>query len=419
GRRAASAMFMLGRVFASGARLFIVALPSTLIVFGEPAGGEVPASQLVLAIGAMTIVGILYTLVGGISSVIWSDVIQTGVFLAAVIGAITLLLMRIPVGPAEIAQVLSGSPGATPGSSKLTVISLSTDPGAAYTLWSVVIGFTLLGIASYGTDQDLVQRMLTCKNAKAGSWSVISAQLMGIPVVLLFMAVGLLLYVFYARPDVMGASMPSDSPDDSRTVFLSFILREMPAGMSGLMMAGLFAAGLSSLNSAINAMSSTLVSDFYRPMRAGMPERHYVLVGRAAVVGWGLVLGSFACFCVYWQRASGQTLIDFALSVMTFAYAGLLGVFFCVLFTKRGSTLSVIGALVVGFVVILVQQPMVWGWGAFVALDARVGVDLSLAASLAFPWKLSIGAALAFGVALLGSPRAGAQAERAAPTAAR
>jgi len=395
-KRAASAAFMLGRVFASGARVFIVAIPATLIIFGETIGpdGAVtnsPAWQLVLAIAALTLVGIVYTLVGGISSVIWTDVIQTGVFLAAVGAAIALLLVRIPLSPPEIAEALAASnEGATGAAGKLTLLRFDTDLAQPYTLWTAIIAFTLMGVASYGADQDLAQRMLTCKTAARGSWSVISAILLSIPVVMLFMLCGLLLFVFYRMPEQMGAAAPGYAIDDTRTVFLNFILREMPAGMSGLMMAGLFAAGLSSLNSALNAMGSTFINDFYKGLRPGKPAKHYVLAGRLAVVGWGVILGGFACLCVYWQRAEGSTLIDFALGVMTFAYAGLLGVFFTTLFTQRGSTASVIAALVVGFLVILVRQPTIW-----TAIVGEGRLDI------AWPWRLTIGAAAATAVCLI------------------
>lgn len=414
-RRAASAMFMLGRIFASGARLFIVALPASLILFGEPPDARpIPEWQLLSAIAVMTLVGIAYTLAGGISSVIWSDVLQTVVFVAAVVAVITLLLARIPVGVDEIARVLGETPGprGEGAGSKLTAISLSTDPRSPYTLWAVLVGFTLLGIGAFGTDQDLVQRMLTCRSARAGSWSVIASQLINLPVLALFMLVGLLLFVYYQRPLVMGAAAPGSVPDDSRTIFLNFILREMPAGMTGLMMAGLFAAGLSSLNSAINAMASTFVGDFYT-RRAGRPNpRRDVLVGRAAVVAWGLVLGLFAALCVYWQRRSGQTLVDFALGVMTYAYSGLLGVFFTALFTRRGSTASVLAALAAGFLAVLAMEPA--AWGAVVGLeqlraDARptgLRARALFFLDLAFPWKLAIATAIATGVCLIGRQNA-------------
>lgn len=400
-RSASSAMFMVGRVFASGARIFIIGIPAALILFGEPATGPIPASQIVLAIGLLVVVGIGYTLVGGITSVIWADVIQAVVFLGAVIGAIVLLVNRIPAPVDEIASHLASA-------GKLEVFDLSTSLETTFTLWASVIGFTLLGIASYGVDQDLVQRMLTCKSAKRGSMSIITANLMAIPIVAGFLLVGVLLFVFYKVPGLMGDAGPAGAPSDDRTVFLSFILSEMPAGLKGLMLAGLFAAGLSSLNSALNAMSSTFINDFYLRWKPDRTQAHYVRVGRRAVVVWGTVLGVFASGCVFWQRAGGQTLIDFALGVMAFAYAGLLGVFFTALYTKRGNSASVIAALVVGFVVVLVLTPSVWAWGSALVLpvvmssgaiedSGLIGLDL------AFPWRLTMGAGLAMLVCMAGS----------------
>src|SRR5207248_1723022 len=125
---------------------------------------------------------------------------------------------------------------------------------------------------------------------------------------------------------------PALNPDSS--AFLHFIFHELPAGLSGVMVAGLFAVGLGSLNSAINAMAATFVKDFYTRLAPGRSERHYLRASRAAVAGWGMVLAGFAIFCIFWKRARPDTtLIDFALSVMTFAYAGLVAVFISALLT--------------------------------------------------------------------------------------
>jgi SSS family solute:Na+ symporter len=271
-KRAASAMFMVGRVFASGARVFIVAIPASMIVFGD----DEPA-HMVLAIAVLSAVAILYTLVGGIRSIIWTDVIQTCVFVGAAAAAAGVLLWRIPLGPAGLAAALSDSPGPN-GTSKITLLSFSTDPAVSYTLFTAIIGFTLLNLGAYGTDHDLVQRMLTCRSAVRGSWSAVLGVLVGLPVTALFMTLGLLLYVFYQRPDLMGAAAPAYPAPEGKEVFLAFILREMPPGMPGVMMAGLFAAGIGSLNSALNAMSATFLNDFYRPLRPDRDERHYLAV---------------------------------------------------------------------------------------------------------------------------------------------
>lgn len=417
--QATSGAYMLGRIMASGVRVFIGAIPASIIIFGD--AGLEPAN-LCIAIGILTVVGIVYTLAGGISSVIWTDVIQMGVLLGACVLAIWLIARQLPIGAAETIELLRANSG-SPKGSKLTVFQFGSDAEPWWTrpfsLPAVLVGFTLMGIASYGTDQDLTQRMLTCRDEKAAARSVIGGILFGVPSVALFLVVGLLLWVFYQQPEMWrshGLEAPV-VPEDSRRVFLSFIIDHMPPGVSGLMMAGLFAAGLSSLNSGINAMASTFVNDFYRRLAPGRDERHYLRTGRIAVVGWGLILGGFAVVCVFWQTREGElqeksTLLTFALSVMTFAYAGLVPVFLTALLTKRGSTAGVIATLITGFVLVLSMQPIVWdkvyNLGQMRdAFDAARAEDPGIARpfllgvmDLAFVWKLTIASTIAMGVSL-------------------
>ena len=370
---ASSGAFLIGRVFASGARLYIAALPASLIVFGD------------IAIAIMTLVGISYTLAGGIRAVIWTDVVQTVIFVGAALVAVIVLFNRIPVGLPEIVEALRHP--AEGAASKLTLFKSGLDgfgPKNNYTILTAIFGFTLLSLGAYGTDQDMTQRLLTCKSSAKGSQSAIIGVLIGLPVTALFMIIGLLLYIFYSRPDIMGAALPGYVVDESRQIFLSFIIQEMPPGMTGLMMTGLFAAGLSSLNSAMNAMSSSLINDFYQRFRPGREERHYLRMGRLGVIVFGLILGSFAVFSAFWQQARPEaTLIDFALMVMVFAYSGLSAVFLTAIFTKRGSNASVIAALLVGFGAVLLMQSQ-------------------FAAVIAFPWQMFIASTLAFGVCCLG-----------------
>lgn len=454
-KRAASATFMVGRVFASGARVYIGAIPLAMVLFG-PEKSEQPA-YLAGAIAVLTIAAILYTLIGGIASVIWTDVIQVVVLLGAVIAGIVLLMNRIPASGGEIVEALRH--GASDGGSKLTVMrvgldaskpGLGFDPSATFTLLTAVFGFSLLNLAAYGTDHDMVQRMLTCKNAIAGGRSVLSAIALSVPIVGLFLVIGLLLYKHYEWQAMLSnTSVPTSiesvrkgMPPSDR-VFVNFILNEMPRGLSGVMVAGLFAVGLGSLNSAINAMAATLMKDFYMPWKrarlargacdkcgylppAGakvcpecghasgvIDDRGDLRMSRWAVAAWGVALGGFAVLCIFWKRANpGTTLIDFALAVMTFAYAGLLAVFLTALFTKRGSTRSVIAALVVGFVVVLMLQPSVWGWwAAGITWTGRSAEGAAVARSLAevkiaYPWHMLIGTGCAFGVCCAGRRQA-------------
>lgn len=381
-RMAAGGAFLIGRVFASGARLYIAALPTSLLIFGDVATGH-----LLVAISVMTLIGIGYTLVGGVRSVIWTDVIQTFIFTGAALAALIVLLSKIPLPVSGIIDALQH-----PGeglASKLTILKLGFDgfdPKQSYTLLTALFGFTLLNIGAYGTDQDLTQRMLTCKNSIEGGKSAIGGILIGLPVTALFMIVGLLLFIFYQRPDLMGALTPAYQPEGSRQIFLTFILNEMPSGMSGLMMAGLLATAIATTVSALNAMSSTFVSDFYMKLRPLRSETEYVKMGMWGVAGSGIALGLFAIGSVFWQAARpGTTLIDFALSVMVFAYSGLVAVYLTTLFTKRGSTVSVIAGLLTGFTAVIVMQSF-------------------FGAQIAFPWQMSIATLLAFAVCQIGKP---------------
>lgn len=406
-RQASSGMFMLGRIFASGARLFMAGLAGSFILFrdAEP-------QHVAMAIGIITAIGIAYTFVGGVRAVIWTDVIQTMVFVGAAVVAIVFLLSRIPASVSEIHTALATADGG----SKLKVLDVGIDPAGEaplwgfdpsqfYTLLTALFGFTLFNLAAYGTDHDLTQRVLTCRSAVKGSKATIGAIFLGVPVTLLFMIVGLLLYIFYRQPDLMGAHAPDYEPStiNERWVFLAFVMREMTAsglGLAGLIMAGVIATALSSLNSGLNAMSATFVNDFYKRLLPSRSERHYVAIGRAAVAGWGIILGSFACICIFWHASNaevgGQSLLSFALSVMTFAYAGLAAVFVTAIFTRRGNTGSAIGALAVGFLTVLAMQPAVWRWWTAMVIPEWSDVRI------AFPWVLTIAFLLALMVCCAG-----------------
>lgn len=384
-RRAAGLMYMLGRTLAIGARGYIGALPASLIIWGD-----LEPSHVATAVIVLTAVGVLYTIVGGIGTVIWTDFIQTCVFVTAAAAALYLLFDRIPVAPGEIASALAEE-------GKLTLLDFRFDLTSSFTVWSCLIAFTVFALGSYGTDQDMVQRMLTCRNALSGARSAVLGVAVGIPVAGLFLVIGLLLYIFYQRPDLMQDAAPGYEIYDSRKIFLSFILREMPAGLSGLMIAGLFAAGLSSVNSTLNAMSATLIADFYRPLVRGRSERHYLAAGRAAVVFWGLAVGAVGCLSIAWERSESGTLLDFALGVMAYAYAGLVAVFLSATVTRRGNTASALAAFAVGFLAVTALQPAVW--------LKLTGQEMTLA----WPWRFCVAALLAFITCQLGSPARGAR----------
>ena len=398
--RAAGGMYLVGRVFASGSRLFLAAIAVSMILFSN-----VDPSSIVISAFLMMMLGFLITFLGGIKSVIWSDMIQFFIYWGAAIAVLFILWKAIPASTGDIIEGLKNAPTTDGGvQNKLTFFDFSFDFTKPFAMISVTTGMTLLAIASFGMDQDMTQRVLTCKNEKEGGKSLIIAALVTIPVVWVFVSIGQLLHVFYERPDLMGKGITSAAgrsfEGEQITVFMHYILGELPAGMRGLVTVGVIAAAVSTINSGLNSMSSVIVEDFYRPWRTrraeNTPEKHFVRAGQVSMGLVGLSLFLMSVLCFYWQRYSEMPLLDFALSVMVFSYSGLLGVYFTVLFTKRGSHTSVLMALAVGFLVTLVMQ-------GFVMDNLPLPEGLKSIKNLAFSWKLCIGTFVAFLVCVAGN----------------
>jgi SSS family transporter len=404
-RIATSWAYLIGRVFASGARLYVGAIPLALVLFGERT-----TTTLAIVLACLTIFAILYTLKGGLESVIWSDIVQVGVYVGAAACVLVFLWFHIPApGSAVLAALSEGTAGGTGGGaggssdarSKLRVVELGInllatppiDVSQRFTVVTIITGWTLVNLAALGTDQDLVQRLLTCRDARRGSLSAIASTLVGLPVVVLFACVGLLLWVVCARPDVMGRPTPPELTGPGAEMLIRVAMHEMPGWLLGLVLAGVLAAGPAGHNATLNSMASTIVTDVYTPLKPGRSERHYLWVGRLMVCVCGVILCVFAICCAAWQSARGDQLIDFVLAVMTFAYAGLLGVFICALMTRRGTSASVVAALGTGFCVVLALEPTIFPrWAVH---TPWIGASLE-GVRIATPWAMCAGTLAAF-----------------------
>jgi len=351
-RAAIAVMFLVGRLFASGARLYLAAIPLCMMIYGID--HKATLSQLAFAIGIIGFIGTFYTIFGGIRTVIWVDTIQFALVVGAVLVSIAVLLHRIPIGSAEIIDVLRESKAAD-GTSKLKLVDTTFDLTRPFTIWAALTGAFLTAVASFGVDQDLAQRFLVAKSPTRGAISVIASQFVSIGVVSLFMIVGLLLFIFYQRPDVMGTTRPSAGD----AIYQRFLLEELPPVLSGLAIAGLFAVAQGSMDSAVNAMAGSLVSDLYLPWRKSRglstTENVSTEAPRYAVAGIGAAMTLVGIFCAAIHDEK-VPLLNFALSVMVFAFSGMLAVFVTGLFTNRGNTASVIAALCVGFALTLLMQ---------------------------------------------------------------
>jgi SSS family transporter len=397
-KKHAGMMYLFGRVFASGARLYMAAIAVSMILFGNIDSGSVLISCVIIGV-----IGLCFSVFGGIRSVIYSDVIQCFVYISAAVFVIYFLYVSIPADFDQIVSVLQ-NPGVGE-SSKLAIFKFNLDftSSGVFNFWSSITGFVLLNIAAFGLDQDMTQRVLTCKTAKEGSKAMLFSVIMVIPVMLLFLIIGLLLYVFYQRPDLMFNESITHTiktfDGEKVTVFMSYVLNEIPAGVRGLVTIGIIAAALSTLNSGLSSMSSVIVQDLYRPYKENkglkLNDSHYVRAGKFSMVIVCIALVSMAVLCFYWQQYSDIPLLTFALSVMLFSYSGLLGVYFTALFTNRGSENSVFAALVTGFIITLLFQPYI----------QTLYLPESMLFDLAFTWKLCIATLISTIVCMTGQRR--------------
>jgi len=372
-RRDVGVMFLVGRLFASGARLYMAALALSMILFYDISLAHVSFSVVLLTFGAL-----IFTYFGGIKSVIISDILQIVIYLGAGIAVAVYLYISLSMDFSTLYQTLNES-------DKLKYIDfeLSFTNQGRFNIFALLTGYMLLNIAAFGLDQDLAQRVLTCKNKKEAGWSLYGATLLSIPVSMLFLSIGLLLFLYYQEHTIS-----QKFAGESVTIFMYYILNEMPNGLKGFVTIGAIAAALSSTNSVLGAMSSVAIEDVYRPYKnqsaAKVDEKHFVKVARAMVLVFAVALALMAIVSFIVHSNSDIPLISFALGVMAYAYSGLLGVFGSAVFTNRGNSKMIPYALAVGFLSVLCMQGYTFGL------------------NIGFAWQLVIGTTLSFGVMQLG-----------------
>ncbi len=359
-RNMASLMFFASRIVGSGIRLLAASLAIAL-VFDWPLGPVV-----VIAAG----IAVAYTTFGGIKAIIWTDALQAVLFIGGAIAAIVFLFRATP------GDWLSNLTTAYEAG-KFRTFRWDWNPNNDKVFWVLLIHTTVATMAAMGTDQDLTQRMLTCPDLRKGQRSLIFNALAGFPIVCLFLLIGALLYVFHqAHPEAFDGGVPMDQ------VFGRFIADALPAGyaIKGLLVTGILAAAMSSLDSALGALSSTAVTDFYRPyVRSDAPESHYLNVARVCTVFFGVVLAAVAL-----SFAGADDLLEEAFGWVSLVFGGMLGVFLLGTTTKTRGTDHVNASLMLSSTVFLVALKL---W------QQRHGVVV-----IAWPWWVVIGAVWTFGL---------------------
>lgn len=360
-------MFLATRAAAEGVRVFAVALV-VRVALGPFLVGMSDFNRDLCAIAVVTVLTLLYTFEGGMAAVIWTDVVQLAIYIAGTIIGFFTILHLVPGGWTTISSV-AGHAG------KFRLLDFSWHLSTTYTIWSGIIGGAFLTTASHGTDQLIVQRLLAARSESQSKTALIVSGFVILGQFSLFLLIGAMLFVFYRFYPPLAHFARTD------LIFPSFIVHHMPHGISGLLVAAIFAAAMSNLSAALNALSSTSIVDFYARIRPAASEARRVRLSRFTTVAWALVL-----FVLAIAARNGGKVIEVGLSIASVAYGSLLGVFLLGVLTKRASEQGAIVGMIVGFVLNLylwlgTEVPFTW----YVVIGSLVTFLVGYGASLAMP----------------------------------
>jgi len=350
-RRTASAVFMGTRLFADGVRLYTTAIPLALIMegFGLFPGADIFEVYLV-AMAVLTVLTLLYVYFGGIRAVIWTDVVQWGIYIFGAVVSLSVLSSLLPGGLFEQLSSLADA-------GKLRVVELLPAAGwesffkEPYTLAGGLIGGAVLSMASHGTDQLIVQRVLTAGSPRPARRAMVLSG------VVVFVQFGLFLLIGAMLTQYLG-----DARYTANEVFAVFILRELPPGITGLIVAGILAAAMSTLSSSISALSSSSMLDFVIPLRGTPLSGERALKwSRVLALFWSIILLLVALLFI----RTPQTVVELALSIASYTYGGLLGLFILTLLPRRFSSRAAAIGFIAGIVgngAVILFTPLAWTW---------------------------------------------------------
>jgi SSS family solute:Na+ symporter len=325
-------MFLITRAAAEGVRVFAVAIV-VRVALGGLFTGMSDLQRDICAIALVTILTLVYTFEGGIAAVIWTDVLQLSIYVAGTIIAFFTILRAIPGGWSAVHTIALET-------DKFRVFDWSWSMTTTYTFWSGIIGGTFLTIASHGTDQLIVQRLLSARSEKQSKAALLASGVVVFFQFALFLLIGAMLFVYYRFAPTGERFARTD------IIYPTFIVSRMPHGVSGLLISAILAAAMCNLSAALNSLSSTTIVDFYGRFRPATSEARRVHLSRIATLLWAVVLFALAILA----RRSGKV-IEAGLSIASVAYGSLLGVFLLGVLTKSVSERGAIAGMVAGFAV--------------------------------------------------------------------
>jgi len=352
-RTLTSGLFLLTRAAAEGVRVYAVSIVVS-IALGT---GELTS------IAIITVLTLIYTFEGGLAAVIWTDVVQTAIYVGGTIVGVFTLLHFVPGGWAHIQQIAAAG-------DKFRVLDFTATFWKPYTFWAGLLGGSFFTLASHGTDQLIVQRLLAARDYKQSATALISSGVVVLVQFALFLIVGVMLFAYYLSP-----SKTFGTPD---RIYPTFIVSRMPHGISGLLIAAILAAAMSNLSAALNSLSSSTMLDFYFRLRPESDEHRRLRISRVATVFWACVLFVLAILCLH----RIPSVVEVGLQIASIAYGALLGVFLLGVLTRRATEAGAMIGMLFGFCteVYLWQATHVpWTW--WVAIGTTVTFAVGYIAS--------------------------------------
>lgn len=366
-RKLTAGSFLILRALAEGVRVFAISIVISIIL----GTGEVASIVLIVCLT------LIYTFEGGMTAVIWTDVVQMFLYVGGAILSLFVILHKVPGGWPHVLDVV-GPLG------KLTIFDFRFELNSeffsrTYSFWAGLLGGAFLTTASHGTEQLMVQRLLAAKSqgesrlALFSSWFVILFQFT------LFLVIGAILFVYYRETGLM----PPSPPD---RIYPSFIWNHLPPGIAGLIIAAILAAAMSNLSAALNALASTTVMDFYKPMTAQSGPRtedQFLKLARWSTLAWGAIL-----FLIGLVARNWGSVLEAGLSIASIIYGSLLGVFLLGLLTRRATENGAMTGMVAGLLAMFYVKlftSIAWTW--YVMIGTAVTFSIGYLASLAFSAK--------------------------------
>lgn len=371
-QKAASILFLVTRTLASGLRLFLAAkvLRQMYLAtqgYPSPNGWEMPIA--IVTIGVFTI---LYTYLGGIKAVVWTDVLQFFIYILAGLLALGILISEVPGGWATI--VKEGM-----AAHKFQVFDFRFDLTIAYGFWAGAIGALVLDTGSHGVDQMMVQRYLSARSQRQAAWALIASGWVILAQFALFLLIGVALFVLYQH------SPPPSLPTQDEE-FASFIIRYLPTGVLGLVIAAILSVTMSTVSGALSASASSTVNDLYRPLFPHTEERRLLQISKGLTAFWGIVQIVVALAAIGLEKS----VIDNALAIASFVTGILLGLFFLGLIVRNAGQAAAFVGMIAGLAAVswaARETKLAYPWWALVGSSTVVvvGMVVSLFAPAAPP----------------------------------